>query len=143
MPLLKMKKLIFTIIAILAAVSAYAQTQTQTQRKPVIAPSYAWELLSPLGLHTPSTIDTTLYNYFRVVNPYSPSIAYASTGNYGCEGINMIFDERKPRSDFFFRDALLPWLPMQGNHRFYNTRIPMTLVSYSTGGGRESTQDHA
>lgn len=148
MPILEMKKLYILACAVSVAAGLEAQTRLQSQpvssskpNKAVVAPSYAWELLSPLGLHTPSTIDTTLYNYFRIVNPYSPSIAYASTGNYGCEGINMIFDERAPMSDFFFRDALLAWLPMQGNHRFYNTRIPMTLLSYSTGGGRETTQD--
>lgn len=103
--------------------------------------SYAWELLQPLGLHEPSTIDTTLYNYGQRSVPTSQSIAYASTGNLGGAGINMIYFDRKPISDFFLRDALLQWLPMQNNHRFYNTRIPMTLLSYNTGGGRENKQD--
>ena len=103
MPILEMKKLYILACAVSVAAGLEAQSRPQSlpvstskPNKTVVAPSYAWELLSPLGLHTPSTIDTTLYNYFRVVNPYSPSIAYASTGNYGCEGINMIFDERAP-----------------------------------------------
>lgn len=103
--------------------------------------SYAWKMIEPLGLRTPAEIDTALYNYYQQAVPSEVSIAYASTGNLGGEGVNMIFLDRKPRSDFFFRDAVSAWLPMQGNHVFYNTRIPMTLMSYNTGGGKESTQD--
>ena len=46
--------------------------------------------------------------------------------------MNMIFHERKPMSDFFFRDALEHWMPTYDKMRFYNTRIPMTLVSFNT-----------
>ncbi len=106
-----------------------------------MAPSYAWKMLPPLGLHEPATIDTLLYNYFRQYVPSEVSDAYATTGNYGAEGLNMILSERKPMSNFFFRDALLPYIPTQGNHTFYNTRIPMTLLSYGAGGGRENAQD--
>lgn len=111
-------------------------------KDPVIAPSYAWTMLPPLGLREPATIDTTLLNYYQQAIPSARSIAYATTGNYGAEGIDMIYFSRQPQSPFFFRDAISTWLPMQGNHKFYNTRIPMTLVSYNTGGGRYDAQDH-
>lgn len=110
-------------------------------KKPQVAPSYSWQLLPPLGVHEPSTIDTALYNYAQRSVPSAQSIAYASTGNLGAAGETMIYFDRKPMSDFFFRDALRAWLPMQGDHRFYNTRIPMTILSYNTGGGRENKQD--
>lgn len=110
-------------------------------KKPQVAPSYAWQLLPPLGVHEPADIDTALYNYGQRSVPSAQSIAYASTGNLGASGETMIYFDRQPTSDFFFRDALRTWLPMQGDHRFYNTRIPMTLVSYNTGGGRENKQD--
>jgi len=106
-----------------------------------VAPSYAWELLQPLGLAEPSTIDTTMINYGQKSVPSEQTIAYANTGNLGAAGIDMVYFDRKPMSDFFFRDALDAWLPMQGNHRFYNTRIPMTLLSYNTAGGKENKQD--
>lgn len=109
--------------------------------KPVIAPSYAWKMLPPLGLHETATIDTALYNYYQQAVPSEISEAYATTGNLGTEGMNMIYFERKPMSDFFFMDALRPWIPSEESARFYNTRIPMTLLSYNTGGGRESGQD--
>lgn len=110
-------------------------------KKPQVASSYSWQLLPPLGVREPSTIDTALYNYAQRSVPSAQSIAYASTGNLGAAGETMIYFDRKPMSDFFFRDALRTWLPMQGDHRFYNTRIPMTILSYNTGGGRENKQD--
>lgn len=127
---------LFIIMALACLTSGWADS-----RQPMVAPSYAWELLPPLGLHEPSTIDTLLYNYAQRSVPSEQSIAWASTGNLGASGINMIYFDRPKTSDFFFRDAIQNWLPMQGNHRFYNTRIPMTLLSYNTGGGKENKQD--
>lgn len=128
------------IISLLCAIVAYAATLDAKQTE--VAPSYAWTAMPPLGLHQEATIDTSLINYSRQAVPSEiVSPAYATTGNYGTEGINMIFFERQPISDFFFRDAMEAWLPSQRNMKFYNTRIPMTLLSYNTGGGREAAQD--
>lgn len=133
-----MKKLRLIIVMLMAAALIPA---VYAEKKLEVAPSYSWELLQPLGVREPSTIDTALYNYAQRSVPSEQTIAYATTGNLGGAGLDMIYFDRKPRSDFFFRDALLAWIPMQGNHRFYNTRIPMTLLSYNTGGGRENKQD--
>ncbi|MCM1518444.1 MAG: putative porin [Pseudoflavonifractor sp.] len=128
------RKLPITILVAASAVALWGA-------KPVIAPSYAWKMLPPLGLHEPATIDTTLYNYYLKSVPSAISEAYATTGNLGTEGMNMIYFDRKPMSDFFFMDALRPWIPTVETMKFYNTRIPMTLLSYNTGGGRENGQD--
>lgn len=112
-----------------------------SSRKPVIAPSYAWKLLAPLGLREEATIDTLFENYSRRSVPSEVSDAWATTGNLGAEGINMIFDERPAMSDFFFRDAVTTWLPSHDKARFYNTRIPMTLVGFNSAGGRENAQE--
>lgn len=128
------------IIAITLFVAA--ATIVCPAKQPDLAPSYAWTIMPPLGLREPSTIDTTLINYAqRSVPSEVVSPAYATTGNYGTEGINMIFFERDPMSDFFFHDVLSPYLPGLKKQRFYNTRQPMTLLSYRTGGGREQAQD--
>lgn len=134
-----MKKGIFAIAA--ATLLLSTGSDISGAKKPEIAPSYAWSTLPPLGLHEPATIDTLLYNYYQQAVPSEVSKAYATTGNLGGEGLNMIFFDRKPMSDFFFRDALNAWLPDPDSHKFYNTRIPMTLLSYNTGGGRENVQD--
>lgn len=103
--------------------------------------SYAWTVIEPLGLRQQSTIDTLLYNYYHKSVPSGISPAYATTGNLGASGVNMIYFERKSMSDFFFKDALDAWLPNASTLKFYNTRIPMTLLSYNTGGSKQTTQD--
>lgn len=133
-----MNKLRLPIIILLAcAISAVPLYAKKTQ----VAPSYAWEMLPPLGLHESAEVDTVLYNYYQQAIPLAQSFGYTSTGNYGGPGTNMVYFERRQISDFFFRDAVSEWLPMQGNHKYYNTRIPMTLLSYNTGGGKENKQD--
>lgn len=105
------------------------------------APSYAWSLIEPLGLHEEAPIDTNMLNYYRRSIPSLVSDAWTTTGNLGSEGINEIWSERSPASDFFFKDALSAWMQTRDKMKFYNTRIPMTLLSFNTGGGRETTQD--
>lgn len=108
---------------------------------PEIASSYAWKLLAPLGLREDASIDTLYEDYSRTAVPSAVSDAWATTGNYGAEGLNMIFSERPAMSDFFFRDAVTHWLPSFGTQKFYNTRIPMTLLGFTTAGTKENTQE--
>lgn len=82
-----------------------------------------------------------MLNYYRQSIPSLVSDAWTTTGNLGSEGINEIWAERTPVSDFFFKDALSAWLLTRDKMKFYNTRIPTTLLSFNTGGGRETTQD--
>ena len=110
-------------------------------KKQTLEPSYAWKASAPLGLHVPATIDTLQYNYFREFIPSQISNAYATTGNFGAAGINSIYFEREERSDFLFDSNLKPWLYDAQDQVYYNTRIPMTLLSYNWGGGRDSGQD--
>ncbi len=109
---------------------------------PEVEPSYAWGILQPLGLHYTATIDTLLYNYYLTAVPSAMSSAFATTGNQASAGKNMIFMEQEPISPFFLKDAKRFWLPSEKDQRFYNTRIPMSLVGYNTGGGREIAQDY-
>lgn len=102
---------------------------------------FAWKIIPPLGLKESATIDTTLLNYYHQSIPSQISSAYATTGNLGAEGQTMIFFEREEMSEFFFKDALNAWLPSIYTHKFYNSRQPMTLLSYNTGGSKETTQD--
>ena len=69
------------------------------------------------------------------------SKAYATTGNLGAEGQDQIFFDRPAMSEFFFEDALSAWIPSIKTQKYYNTRIPMTILSYNTGGTSENTQD--
>lgn len=129
------KLYIALFIILLSPVAAAGQSKKQP-----VPPPTAWEPLQPLGLREPCGIDTLEYNYFQASIPSARSIAWATTGNYGAEGINMIFDERLSVSEFFLGDALRTWKPQ--TRKFYNTRVPMTLLGYTTGGGRDNAQDH-
>ena len=105
-----------------------------------LTPPYAWTILPPLGLHEPATIDTSYVNYAQRFVPSAVSTAYATTGNYGASGQNLIYFERQPMSDFFFTDAVRAWTPTLETTKFYNTYMPMTLLSYNTAGGKENEQ---
>ena len=103
--------------------------------------SYCWEVLPPLGLREIVPMDTLPLNYYQRSIPSFVSPAWATTGNLGAEGMNMIFEERAPMSNFFFRDALTHWMPTHDKMRFYNTRIPITMLSFNTAGGRDNAQE--
>lgn len=133
-----MKKIFVTFITIFLTLLG---SRGLLAADPVVAPSYAWGILQPLGLHSPATIDTLLYNYYRTAIPTSESPAFATTGNQASAGKNMIYMDQEPVSAFFLKDAKRYWLPSEKDQRFYNTRIPMSIVGYNTGGGREIAQD--
>lgn len=124
------------IILIISIVSSPASAKDV-----VVEPSYAWTISEPLGLRYTSTIDTLQYNYFQQAIPSMVSKAYATTGNLGAEGQDQIFFDRPAMSEFFFEDALSAWIPSIKTQKYYNTRIPMTILSYNTGGTSENTQD--
>lgn len=125
----------------LIAVAAIAALTAFGKKQPEIATSTAWGVEGPLGVRVPATIDTLFQNYNHRYVPQEVSMAWAATGNYCAEGRQMLWMERKPMSDFMFRDAVDTWIPTLEKARFYNTRIPMTLLSYGFGGGKETGQD--
>ncbi len=126
------------------AVAQFSQERSSTTskaKKQRVEPSYAWSVSEPLGLHYPSTIDTIHLDYHRTMVPSLVSDAWLTTGNYGAPGQNQIFFERPLMGEFFFEDAIGAWMHDTGTMRYYNTRIPMTLLSHSTGGDKYSNLD--
>ena len=128
-----MKKHILVIITILSA----AFSSVAADKLPSDSLSVAWRVLQPLGLRERAPLDTLLYNYYQTAVPSSLSPAFATTGNQASVGKNMVFMQSEPMSDFFFRDAKRFWIPSVESMRFFNTRIPMSILGYNTGGGRE------
>lgn len=110
-------------------------------RNDTIRKGTAWTLTFPLGNHVESVIDTLTYNYQRQSIPALQTDAYASTGNLGAEGINMIFFDRPERATFFFKDALHAWLPSFSNQKFYNVYVPTTILQYGFAGTKNTHQD--
>ncbi len=110
-------------------------------KKETYKPGNAWKLSYPLGNHEESTLDTLLYNYQRQFIPAMNSDAWATTGSFAAEGIDMLYFQRPQPSAFMFEDALQYWLPSFKKEKFYNVYIPMTLLSYNFGGNRDNHTD--
>jgi hypothetical protein len=121
--------------------SRSSETTTQAKVNEVEPKVYSWKLDGPMGLREPAVVDTNYINYSMQSVPSAVSSAYATTGNLGGPGMNMIFADRRAMTDFFFTDALQAWLPSQSKIRYYNSRIPLTFLSYNFGGGRYNSQD--
>lgn len=110
-------------------------------KKDSIKEGSAWTLTFPLGDHIPSQIDTLTYNYQRQAIPSQQSDAYVTTGNFGSEGINMIYMQRRERETFIFKDALYKWLPSFDTQKFYNVYVPSTIFRYGFAGSKNNHQD--
>lgn len=130
-----------TVSILSAQTPSKLEAPKATNKGPEIAPSYAWKYIAPLGLREESTIDTLYQDYSLRFVPATQSPAWATTGNFGAPAENMIYFSRTAATDFYFRDAVAHWLPSTERITFYNTRIPMTLLGYSFGGGKETGQD--
>lgn len=101
----------------------------------------AWTLTYPLGFHIPAEVDTAQYNYQRRSIPTMASDAWATTGNLGAPGTNLIWFEREKKSGFLFYDALAFWMPSFSKQKFENTYIPTTILQYNYTGNSENHQD--
>lgn len=128
----------FYLILCIVALAALALQAKKT----VVPPATAWSVSSLLGHRYEADIDTSMINYSHTAIPSAISDAWVTTGNYGAPGYQMIFLDRTAMSDFFFRDAVTPWIPTIEKHKFYNSRIPVTFVGYTAGGGRDNGQEH-
>lgn len=101
----------------------------------------AWTLTYPLGFHVPADVDTLPYNYQKRSIPNMATDAWATTGNIGGEGLNLIYMDRPKRGAFLFSRPLHHWTPDFHRQKFYNVYIPTTLLQYNYGGNRNNHQD--
>lgn len=118
-----------------------AATSTFAAKKPKIAPSYAWTTSLPLGDMTPADMDTAYTDYSLRFIPSQITDAWATTGNMGGPGRDMVWHTRQRSENFYFYDPVTYLIPPLNDFKFYNTRIPMTLASYNFGGGSDNGQD--
>lgn len=103
----------------------------------------SWNVSEFLGDRTMREVDTLLENYCQSVAIPAYQFGYTSavTGNYGAEGISMNYFERPMPGPFFFNDALAPYIPTVATTPFYNSRVPMTFLTYNTSYGNPQQQD--
>lgn len=146
-----LQRKIFIVLAGFLAVasSVYAQSNQgsssgQSKRKPADIPDIittAWEATEPMGLREWVPVDTLEDNYYLRSVASAVSDAYATTGNLGGAGKNMLFMQQRPLTQFFLNESMLQWFPLLSNHIYYNSAQPFTQVSYNTGGTRDNSQD--
>lgn len=144
----RIKFFLFTACLVTSA-SVYSQSNTgsksaHSQRKPTDIPDIittAWEATEPMGLREWVPVDTLEYNYYLKSVASAMSDAYATTGNLGGAGKNMIFMQQRSLTQFFLNESMLQWFPLLSNHIYYNSAQPITQVSYNTGGTRDNSQD--
>lgn len=133
--------------ALYAPSSALAQGRSSSEsssaeKNKTYPPGSAWTLSYPLGTHIESTLDTVLYNYQRQFVTALTSDAWATTGQFTCPAINMIYFQRPEELPFYFNNSLSYWLPTFSKQKFYNVFIPFTQLSYNMGYGTENRTDH-
>lgn len=133
--------LIFLVLAFAASSQTQRNASTGNNENKTYKPGNAWTLSWPLGTHEESTIDTLLYGMQREFIPALCSDAWATTGTFAAEGIDMIYFNRPQRSQFIFEDPIEHWIPTFRKEKFYNVYIPMTLLSYDFGGNRDNHND--
>lgn len=124
-----------------STVNAQQPDRAGKDDKKTYPPGSAWTLSWPLGNHIESTLDTLLYNYQRQFIQVLNSDAFATTGQFGGPGINMIYFDRTTDRPFMFEDALDYWVPTFARQKFYNVYIPLTQLAYGWGVGTESRTD--
>ncbi len=114
--------------------------QVNPQKEELKQPS-AWTLTYPLGFHIPADVDTAQYNYQRRSIPTMASDAWATTGNLGSPGMNLLWFQKAKPSGFLFYDALEFWMPSFAKQKFHNIYVPTTILQYNYCGSSESHQD--
>lgn len=132
---MKVTRVLLGLMAAVLCLEAWGKDE------PVQPKTYAWTVIQPLGLRTWAPVDTSFINYSLQAVPSAVSPAWATTGNFGAPGINLIFSQRTPMSDFMFADGIEKWIPSLNAIKFYNSRIPVTFLSYNFGGSSKNFQD--
>lgn len=143
-------KILFPAVACAFAASAFAQGDRDWNPNAMpgegepaesLKPASAWTLTYPLGFHIPAEVDTAQYNYQRRSIPALASDAWATTGNLGAPGENLLWFQRPRKSEFLFYNSLEFWLPSFAKQKFHNTYVPTTILQYNYTGNSENHQD--
>ena len=93
-----------------------------------------WRISDPFAVADTIPTDTLHLNY-QDDNPIDRfSIANSFNGNLGSPIQSKIYFDRPQSTDFMFSDAYFPYITQIENTTFYNTKTPLSNISYNTGG---------
>ncbi len=100
-----------------------------------------YRLTPILGERYIAPMDTNRLNFGNSILVESNSLAVGYLANVGSPAQTKIFSERQEERDFIFADAYDYYITTPTNAYFYDTKIPYTQVSYTTGGASQSKMD--
>lgn len=134
------------VCCLLATTTTFAQTDAGTEtghkhKTPPTPPPTAWTVIQPLGIHQDADIDTTHINYAQRSIPSAVSDAWVTTGNFAAPGTNLIWWQHETPDQFFLSQGTRHYRPDVATMKWYNSRIPVTFLSYNASGGRETAQE--
>lgn len=137
-----MKRIFLTIVTLFTVISAYsAETGAATKGKKG-KEIEVWQAKGPLGLTSPSTLDTTV-DYFRTNDiAFKRTIAFQNLGNIGTASISKIFSDRVQRSNFIFFEPYSLYYTAPEDIQYFNTKVPYANISYYSGGLTNRKQQH-
>lgn len=101
----------------------------------------AYWLTPSLGERYIAPMDTNKLNLGNSTLVESQSLAVGYLANVGSPAQTRIFNERKEARDFIFADAYDYYITTPTNAYFYDTKIPYTQVTYTTGGASQNKMD--
>lgn len=103
----------------------------------VIPPNYiySWKVSDKLGEISSSPVDTIPYNFQNSALYEGNSASKAYLGNFGSPSYDRIFSHRSIEPTFLFLNGFSDFVPTPDQVAYYNTKVPIAIVNYHTGGG--------
>ena len=112
-----------------------------SQDKEKIGEPYAWRLSETLGTRYSVPIDTLHLNFYQTDQPYSWDDGSTGAGYLGGPSMSRIVLNRDEMPEFIFKFPFMRNIVTPQTYTFYNTRLPMTLLSYMSGASKENRND--
>lgn len=100
-----------------------------------------YRLTPLLGERYIAPMDTNRLNFGNSTLVEANSLAVGYLANVGSPAQTRIFNERKEERDFIFADAYDYYITTPTNAYFYDTKVPYTQVTYTTGGASQNKMD--
>lgn len=101
----------------------------------------AYRLTPLLGDPYMAPMDTNRLNYGNSTLVESNSLAVGYLANLGSPAQTRMFSERREARDFIFADAYDYYITTPENVKFYDTKIPITNVMYTTAGSSVNKEE--
>lgn len=131
-----MKQFFSVVLLILLSVLVF-----NANSKEKIGEPYAWRLTETLGTRYRVPIDTLHLNFFQTDQPYSWDDGSTGAGYLGGPAMSRVVFNRKDLHNFMFKSPFMRNIVTPQTYTFYNTRLPMSLLSYMSGASKENRND--